>query len=486
MRLLDRKVYRFDGIDGIKKLYGVIVEAWKPKDTYYIVSAPLQSFTKLESFFLNTVHAKRIRDRVILKMIINKDAENFGLVRKSMPFTQVKFLDTQTTAEYGILNDLLFIVNYENEPYGILIKDASLAGTFKSYFELMWKQGRTIKIPPMIKTTVPVETIIRKHQSKNPMVVTDPFNFQKLKKLPISVICVRNNNISNVERIKRLMKVNNHRVVIGVGGCTALDAARASATEQIPSILIPTVLSTVCISVNKSVFNVRGEVKTFNTESPHEIVLSIPAIMNTERNEMIRWATAGFGDLFAKIGAAIDVVYRETKKSGDVLSLDKVRRMIPEVFDAIDYVFEQFSGYDKKDMEALAIFLHEAAISIIIRDTFELSGGAEHNLAYVIEQSFLKRRGKKTEHGVIVSVGTLIETRIFGEITGDHSLYKKMRRIYVILGLPTTYRQLRPLGVTKANLTKGIRAIRSLNTMLSAHSTQAIRSLDDIFNGEYI
>ena len=123
--LKDKEVYRFTGITGIKKLYSYLVNNWKPKDTYCIVSAPLESFEKLESFFLKTVHAKRIKDRVMLKIIINNDAQSFGFVRKRMPFTQVKFLNIDTTAEYGVMNDLLFIVNYDKQPYGMLIKDSS-------------------------------------------------------------------------------------------------------------------------------------------------------------------------------------------------------------------------------------------------------------------------------------------------------------------------------------------------------------------------
>ncbi|MCX6781583.1 MAG: iron-containing alcohol dehydrogenase [Candidatus Magasanikbacteria bacterium] len=478
--LKEKGIYRFSGISGIKQLYNHVINSWRPKDAYCIVSAPLESFKKLESFFIKSVHAKRIKDRVTLKMIINGNAQQYGLVRKTMPFTQVKFLDVETPAEYGVLNDLLFIVNYGKKPYGILIKDASLADTFNEYFKILWHQGRKIDIPPLIKTSLSVKEIVHKYLAKNPLIVTDPYNYDQIKKSGYSIICIQNNNYSNVVRIQNKIKKDNHKIIIGLGGCTALDAARACSKENLPCILIPTILSTVCISVNKSVLNVGGEVKTFNTESPQKIILSVPTIMSTKRTEIIRWAQAGFGDLFSKVGASIDVVYRELEKSKDVLSLEKVRRNIPEVFDAIEYVIEYFNGYNKRDIEALAVFLHEASVSIIIRDTFELSGGAEHNLAYVLEKKYIKP-GIKPEHGTIVSVGTLIETKLFGEVTGDKSLYNKMRVIYEKTGLPTTYESLAKLGVNKENLVKGIRDISKLNAFMSMHAKQAIDLLDDIF-----
>lgn len=448
---------------------------------YFVVSAPLESFDKMETFFLNKVHAKRVKDRVVLKMIINRDAERYGLVRRNMPFTKIKYLDTNTSAEYGVLNDLLFIANYKDKPYAVLIKDENLASTFKVYFEYLWRQGRTVKIPSLVKTNSSIASIIKRYAKKNPIIVSDASNFPKLSKLSFSIVKVTNNNIANVRRVNKIIQAKGHKVVIGVGGCTALDVARACATEHIPSVLIPTILSTVCISVDKSVFKEKGETKTFHTESPHEVILSRPAIMQTERTEMLRWARSGYGDLLAKVGAAIDVVYRETQKTKDVLSIEKVRRLIPEVFDAIVYVTNQFNGFNENDIETLGVYLHEASASVIVRDSFELSGGAEHNLAYIIERKYWKKGRKKPDHGIIVAIGNLLVMRLFSDVIGDDALYKTMRHAYEVLGLPTTYQDIEEIGVTKTSITKGIRDMRHFNTFLSRHASRAIELLDDVF-----
>jgi glycerol dehydrogenase-like iron-containing ADH family enzyme len=476
----DKTPIRFSGIKGIKQLYYHILESWNPKDTYYIVSAPVFSFTKLENFFINKVHSKRISDRVFIKMIINRNAQNYGLIRKNMPFCQVKFVDIETTAEYGILNDLLFIVNYGKSPYAVLIKDKDLADTFKTYFELLWAQGRTVKIPPLVKINKSFDEIIKEYIDKNPTIICDEHNYKKISKKEFKPICIRNNNYSNIKKIKKEINKNKNKIIIGIGGCTALDAARACSNKEIPCILIPTILSTVCISVDKSVLKVKGETRTFNTEPPEKVVLSMKEVMKTKRFDLVRWSQAGFGDLFAKIGASIDVVYRQIKNNNDTMSLDKVRRNIPEVFDAIDYVLDKFNNYNKKDLESLAVFLHEASVAIIIQDTFELSGGAEHNLAYILEKKYLSKN-RRLEHGILVSIGSLIEFKLFEEITGDNSLYKKMRIIYKKLKLPTTYNDLKKIGITKEYLIKSINDLKGLHTFMSAHSNKAIKLLDIIF-----
>ncbi len=478
---MGKEIYSFSGIEGIKDLYIYLTKQWKPKDSYSIVSAPLQSFKLLEAFFLKTVHAKRINDRVMLKMIVNANAESYGLVRKKMPFSEVKFLNIDTTVEYGVLNDMLFIVDYGKNPYGVLIKDQNLANTFELYFNIMWQTGRKLVIPPMIKMNTTIQNILSKYKQRNPFIVVDSYNIQAVKKTGLPYFFIKNNKYSNVHLIKKQLVKNKSKVIFGIGGCTTLDAARASSTADVPCILMPTILSTVCISVNKAVLNDNGVVKTFTTEIPQKIIVSMPTILESKKEDIAHWGQAGFGDLFAKVGAAIDVVYRDSLKNKDVLSLDKVRRRIPEVFDAIEYVLEHFNNYSKKDLEALAVFLHEASVSIIIRDTFELSGGAEHNLAYAIEKEYFTSKAVKPEHGIIVSIGTLIELRIFSEFVGDTILYDKMRLIYQKIGLPTTYEGLAKIGVTKKQLQYGLKKIKNYKTFMSVNYKQAAKLLDEIF-----
>jgi sugar-specific transcriptional regulator TrmB len=136
-RLSDFKY--FYGMRGIKSLYTEIINSWKKGDEYYIASAPLESFNKLEGFFLDVVHKKRIRDKVNLFMLVNKKAKKWGEIRNRMPYTSVKYLDIDTSTEYGVLNDLFFLVSYGKEPYGLLIKDKNFSGTYKIFFNLLWK-----------------------------------------------------------------------------------------------------------------------------------------------------------------------------------------------------------------------------------------------------------------------------------------------------------------------------------------------------------
>src|SRR3989344_3911580 len=139
-KLSDFKYY--SGIRGIKSLYTEIMNSWKTGEEYYIASAPAESFNKIEGFFIDTVHKKRIKDKVKLNIIINNDGKKWGDARSKMPLTEVRYLDINTKTEYGVLNDYFFLVTYGKEPYGLLIKDENFAKTYKIFFDLLWQQAK--------------------------------------------------------------------------------------------------------------------------------------------------------------------------------------------------------------------------------------------------------------------------------------------------------------------------------------------------------
>ena len=139
-KLSDFKYY--SGMSGIKSLYTEIINSWKTGDEYYIASAPLESFSKLEGFFLDVVHKKRTKDKVKLKILINKIGKKWGYVREKMPLTEVRYMEINTRTEYGVLNDYFFLITYGKQPYGLLIKDENFAQTYKVFFDLLWGHAK--------------------------------------------------------------------------------------------------------------------------------------------------------------------------------------------------------------------------------------------------------------------------------------------------------------------------------------------------------
>lgn len=135
-RLSDFQYYQ--GVRGIKSLFTKIINSWKAGDEYYIASAPMDAFNKLEGFFMDVVFKKKNEDHVKLKILVNKSSKRYGEKRKKEPLTQVKYLDIKTSTEYGVLNKYFFMINYGKEPYGLLIEDKNFAKTYKIFFDILW------------------------------------------------------------------------------------------------------------------------------------------------------------------------------------------------------------------------------------------------------------------------------------------------------------------------------------------------------------
>ncbi|MBZ5752836.1 iron-containing alcohol dehydrogenase family protein [Metabacillus rhizolycopersici] len=106
--------------------------------------------------------------------------------------------------------------------------------------------------------------------------------------------------LETVERISEQLTANSIDAVIGIGGGTALDIAKASAVHAgIKSILIPSIASTCSAWTPLSVFYDHHGVFTHYTEFPlaNTLVLIEPSVIATAP---VQYLKAGIGDTLAK------------------------------------------------------------------------------------------------------------------------------------------------------------------------------------------
>jgi uncharacterized oxidoreductase len=119
--------------------------------------------------------------------------------------------------------------------------------------------------------------------------------------------------LQTVENIADQLSLNSIDAVIGIGGGTALDIAKASAVKAgIKSILIPSIASTCAAWTPLSVFYDENGTFTHYTEFPlaNTLVLIEPAII---AKSPMRYLKAGIGDTLAKFyeaDALIEAFYK--------------------------------------------------------------------------------------------------------------------------------------------------------------------------------
>lgn len=330
----------------------------------------------------------------------------------------------------------------------------------------------TIMHPQLEFTDKNIVDIVKNLIENNTLIITDSYNYSNLKNVGTTIL-VKNSYYEQINKIKEKYDYSN---ILAIGGCTALDIGRACAIGK-EIINIPTILSTSCISVDRSVIRYEKESKLEKTIAPSKTIISVPFILKTESKNITKWSQSGFGDLFANISASIDFQYKEKN-----ISCELVKKNVPECFEALNWVINSFQNYDIISLTKLAKYLHNSSLTVIKRNDTLLSSAGEHKLYYKIIEQQKQYTNNIPTHGQLVAIGTLISIKIFSKQMKDNLLYEKIKMAYKKLRLPLNYKQLENIGIKRSYLIQGLNSITNTNTYLGDYfSNKNYKIIDEIF-----
>lgn len=331
-----------------------------------------------------------------------------------------------------------------------------------------------IALPALEFADETISAAIRRVSDKETLVVTDLYNLPKAEGAGRAVAVVRGND---ADQIPAIMRLYDYSRVTAVGGCAALDIGRACAVGK-PIVVVPAILSTSCISLDRSVIKYDGVNIMEKTTLPEKVVICLPDILSMPPRELAKWCGSGFGDLFTMIPAAIDM----RSRAGDI-SYETVVESVRDCFDALEWVLHEFDGYNEKSVRKLAKFLHESSLVVVKRDDSALNSAGEHLLYHALLRLYPHYTGARPTHGQIVAAGTLAACAIYREQTGDAIIYGKVRAAFKKLGLPVNYVELAEAGIERDHLIEGLRAIAPLGSHLGDYFKSGDFSiLDRIFS----
>jgi glycerol dehydrogenase-like iron-containing ADH family enzyme len=305
-------------------------------------------------------------------------------------------------------------------------------------------------LPELVFTELPLREVATEALGARPLIVTDPYNYPAMARIA-QAVCVEDQLAEHIEQVRRDFFFER---IVAVGGCTALDFGRACAVGK-EVVAVPTILSTSCLSTNRSVINRNGVYKSERTQAPGRTIISMPTILENHRDQVKKWSISGLGDLFSSISAAIEFEYVAGGNSFNGLSSETVISCIPATHQAMNWVLNSLKSFDRDNLERLAWHLHEASLHIITKDQAVLNAASEHWLYYKMQER-QKYPKMVATHGKIVSIGTLLSSSMFFEATGDSWLIEQVRKIHGRLGLPLTYADLADLGVTRDHVLSGL------------------------------
>ncbi|RPF42134.1 glycerol dehydrogenase [Hydrogenoanaerobacterium saccharovorans] len=247
-------------------------------------------------------------------------------------------------------------------------------------------------------------------------------------------------SVGEIEKMRSIVKQNNIEVVVGVGGGSAIDTAKATAFyEHVPVVIVPTVCATDAPCTGLSViYNDDG---TFNSylfypRNPEAVIVDSKVIANAPAKFLV----AGMGDALATYFEARACVRTDAPS----LENGGVSRSATAL---CKLCYETLLEYGAQAKIACEQKLLTPALEAVIEANTYLSGvGADNGglaVAHSVYNGFTAlQECDATMHGSIVAFGTI--TQLILEAAPKHEINEVMDFCHSV-GLPLT---LKELGVT--------------------------------------
>lgn len=339
----------------------------------------------------------------------------------------------------------------------------------KSIDKLVFEK-REKRVPELEYSTDGLDHVLDRLITPQTILVADAHNYVRvLGRVPTFLV-----RDQSVQEIKSILDHGGYDRVIAIGGCTALDIGRA-VSKNAQLFVVPTVLSTSCISNNRTVVHDADGYRSFETQAPERTIIHMPSLMEPKPEVIKKWSASGYGDLFANISASIDYHARRKGSLQNVQIVD-IEREAAVAVHALNHVAQDFVDFDEAALRTLGGFLHETSLEVIDHGGSELSAGSEHALYYqmLLAQQYPK---ENPTHGELVSIGTLMNVKLFEKATGNPVLFNTLVAAYKKIGLPVSEQELLRIGVDLSHIEQGVAAVAPEKGLLGQLDKEHITSL---------
>lgn len=94
--------------------------------------------------FINEFHESRVKKKITMKHIYNKDAERRIRFLNDMEFTEARFLPSMfnTNITTLICGDVVLLTFWDEPMFIITIENQSVADAYKGYFNILWEEAK--------------------------------------------------------------------------------------------------------------------------------------------------------------------------------------------------------------------------------------------------------------------------------------------------------------------------------------------------------
>lgn len=246
-------------------------------------------------------------------------------------------------------------------------------------------------------------------------------------------------SVGEIERMRKIVRDEGLNVVVGVGGGSAIDTAKATAHyEHLPVVIIPTVVATDAPCTGLSV--IYNDDQTFNSylfypKNPEAVIVDSTIIAQAP----VKFLVAGMGDALGTYFEA-----RACQRT-DAPSLE-FGGITRSAMALCELCYKTLKTYGAAAKQACENNVVTPALDAIIEANVYLSGVGADNGGLAVAHSFYNGLtalgGHSAPHGNCVAFGTLVQLVLEGASKEE---FKEVQDFCLEVGLPT---RLEEIGVT--------------------------------------
>ena len=247
-------------------------------------------------------------------------------------------------------------------------------------------------------------------------------------------------SVGEIERMREIVRKNGLNVVVGVGGGSAIDTAKATAYyEKLPVVIVPTVVATDAPCTGLSV--IYNNDQTFNSylfypKNPEAVIVDSAVIANAP----VKFLVAGMGDALGTFFEA-----RACERT-DAPSLEN-GGITRSAMALCRLCYETLREYGAAAKKACELHVVTPALEAIIEANVYLSGVGADNGGLAVAHSFYNGLtalgGHSAPHGNCVALGTLVQLVLE---RAPKKEFQEVQDFCLEVGLPVT---LAEIGITK-------------------------------------
>ena len=250
-----------------------------------------------------------------------------------------------------------------------------------------------------------------------------------------------------IEKMRKLVKDNGINVVVGIGGGSAIDTAKATAYyEKLPVAIVPTVVATDAPCTGLSViYNDDGSFNSylFYPKNPEAVIVDSTVIANAP----VKFLVAGMGDALGTYFEARACLRTESAS----LEFGGITRSAMALCELCYKTLRQYGAKAKLSCENHVV---TPELDAIIEANVYLSGVGADNGGLAVAHSFYNGLtalgGHSAPHGNCVAFGTLVQLLLEGAPKEE---FKEVQDFCLEVGLPVT---LAEIGITTEEQVKVI------------------------------